>query len=93
MALQIFIKVPDINVTEIRLVEAAQYCANGWTDMMEVTDTYSYYANEPKNQTMLHIKKYFVIEFCLLPGGRNCLDSSSSSPECNCYQISSSTIY
>jgi len=29
--------------------------------MMKITDTSSKYANEPKNQTMLHIRKDFII--------------------------------
>jgi len=61
--------------------------------MTKVTDTSRKYANQPKNQTMLHIRKDLVIKFCLLPGGRNCSNSSSSSPGCSSYQSSSSTWY
>jgi len=61
MAWQISIKVPNINVREICLVEATLIWADRWTDMMKVTDTSRKYANEPKNQDMLHIRKDLVI--------------------------------
>ena len=35
----------------------------------ELTHTSGNYANKPKNQTMLQIKKDFVIKFCLLEAG------------------------